>query len=175
MSEIDDLRKAMREAQVFGKGQYILLGLHLLEVQKQFYKRSLIDGVAKESIVTEFTVKESNNPEMVIGETRSNVYNFEKKGGLSRFKAMTFGLIGIDPDGKLSPQAHEAATDVLVALKFDQERVRLGLPENFMTGRLVISEGIKGSIKTGPHAGKECVDLKWRPYGGPVAPAAPAT
>jgi hypothetical protein len=160
---IELLRKSMRAAQVFGKGQYILNGQHHLHLQTLRYKCTVIDGVAKESIAAEFTVILTTNPEIAIGETRSTVYTFDKKGWLSRFKAMTLALCGVDPYGRVIPEAEQGAEDVYAALKFDSERVRLQLPEDFMSGRQVRVEGIPGMIKTGPNAGKAITDLKWIP------------
>lgn len=163
MATVEELRKAMAGAQVFGKGQYILLGMHELEVNKLFYKKTLIDGVATESIICEFKVEKTNNDEMEIGETRSVVFRFDKKGWLSRFKSLVLALIGVDPDGKISKEAESAVGDIYAALVHDDERVRLKLPENFMTGKKVKVEGIPGTIKNGPQAGKSLVDLKWTP------------
>src|SRR5579872_7164224 len=95
-TEIEALRASMRAAQVFGKGQYILKGIHWLEIVKLFYKRTHMEGTTKESVICEFTVKGTNNPEMVVGETRSIVFNFEKKGWLSRFKALGLAIVGVD-------------------------------------------------------------------------------
>jgi len=162
-TEIDQLRASMRAAQVFGKGQYILIGRHDLDVLKLFYKRTLIDGVAKESIIAEFTVRASTNPEMVVGETRSVVYTFDKKGWMSRFKALVLALVGVDPDGRVPLEAENAIGDIYAALRSDEERVKLGLPENFLAGKHVHVEGIPGTIRGGPNAGKPIVDLKWTP------------
>jgi hypothetical protein len=162
--DLEALRASMRAAQVFGKGQYILVGRHVLRVAKLFYKRTMIDGVGKESIIAEFTVLATTNAEMQVGETRSVVFNFEKKGWMSRFKALLLALAGVDPDGKIPPQAETFVGDVYVALRDDSERQRMNLPENFMANRCINVEGIPGTIKNGVNAGKPLVDLKWTPY-----------
>ena len=162
-AEIEALRASMRAAQVFGKGQYILVGRHDLEVLKLFYKRTLIDGVAKESIIAEFKVTATTNPEMSSGETRSVVYTFDKKGWMSRFKALILALVGVDPDGRIPADVEIAVGDIYAALRDDSERIRLGLPENFLFGKRVHVEGIPGTIRGGPNVGKPIVDLKWTP------------
>src|SRR5579872_6126717 len=136
-TEIEALRASMRAAQVFGKGQYILKGIHWLEIVKLFYKRTHMEGTTKESVICEFTVKGTNNPEMVVGETRSIVFNFEKKGWLSRFKALGLAIVGVDPEARTPPEAEKAVEDIYVALRDDAERQRLGLPENFAAGTLL--------------------------------------
>lgn len=146
---IEELRAAMRGAQVFGKGQYIEEGQYLLETIKIFYKRTVIDGSAKESIICEFKVLESSKPEVEIGSTRSYVENLANAGWLSRFKSCMLALIGVDPDGKIPKDAEDATTDLYVALRDDGERVRLGLPENFMAGKRVRVEGMAGKSKKG--------------------------
>jgi hypothetical protein len=162
MTAVDDLRKSIRSAQVFGSGQYILKGQHTLEVSKCFYKKAN-DGTNKENLICEFRVVSSTNPDMVEGETRSAVYTFDKQGWLGRFKSMTLALVGVEPDGKIPAAADEAVADIYAALLHDPERERLGLPENFLAGRRVRCEGIPGVIKKGPHAGKEIINCKWSP------------
>ena len=159
MGTIDELRASMRAAQVFGKGQYFEPGRYTLEVQKLFYKRTTIDGTAKENIICEFKVLESSNPAIEVGSTRSSVFAFHHKGWLPRFKALVLALIGIDPDAKVPPAAEEAATDVYVALRDEGERTRLGFPENFMAGRKVQAEAMAGTSQ----AGKPVTNMKWMP------------
>jgi hypothetical protein len=165
MSTIEELRASMRAANVAGTGQYILLGKHLLEVQKLFYKRSVIDGAAQESIIAEFTVLQTSNSESRVGETRSTVFKFDKKGALSRLKPMLIALLGVDPyAGRITPDAEDAAIDVYVALRDETERRKKNLSENFMMGRKVWAEGFPGTIKTGPNAGKPIVQINWTPF-----------
>ncbi len=150
----------MRGAQVFGKGQYFTgEGRYALEVLKLFYKRTVMEGQAKESIISEFKVLESSRADVEPGFTRSVVFSFHHAGWLPRFKALVLALLGVDPDGKLPAAAEDTATDIYVALRDDTERQRLGLPDNFMAGRKVITETFPGlTRKGGP-----CTNMKWFP------------
>jgi len=163
-SEIETLRQSMRAAQVYGKGQYFEAGLYGLQVQKVFYKRTLIDGTAKENIIAEFTVIESNDP-TIIGSSRSSVFSFAHKGWLPRFKALLLGLIGVDQDGKISDAANEAVEDIYIALRSDEERVKLGFPPNFLTGKYIRAEAMPGVSQMG----KPVTNMKWIPWAGPAA------
>lgn len=166
--DIEALRASMRAAQVFGKGQYFKTGRYALQVDKLFYKKSMIEGAAKENIICEFRVLASSNPEIEVGSTRSTVFAFHHKGWLPRLKSLLFALIGVDPDGKVPPEAEKSVMDIYVALRVDDERKRLGLPENFMTGRKVLAEAIAGrSMK-----GTEVTNMKWTPAPAEVETAA---
>lgn len=167
--EIEAYRKAMDQAQVFGQGQYILLGKHVLKVLKLIEKRTMVGATAKESIVAEFEVLASTNPNMVVGETRSTVYRKDKQGWEGRFKAMAYALIGHDPELQPSEKVRKTYQDVSAALRYDEERKRLGWPENFMAGAIVNAEGMPGFIKNGANAGKEIVNIKWTPYAAPAS------
>lgn len=159
MSTIEELRAAMRGAQVFGKGQYFEEGRYELEVLKLFYKRTTIDGTAKENIICEFKVLASSNPAIEVGATRSSVFSFQHQGWLSRFKSLTLALIGVDPDSKIPVEAENAASDVYVALRDDSERVRMQLPENFMAGKRIHAEAIPGKSRKGG----DVTNMKWTP------------
>src|SRR5580700_3970251 len=104
---IEELRAAMRDAQVFGKGQYFKEGRYQLEVLKLFYKRTVIDGSAKEHIICEFKVLASSNPAVEVGSTRSSVFSFHHSGWRSRFKVLMLALIGVDPDGNIPKEAED--------------------------------------------------------------------
>lgn len=171
MNDIAELRKAMQTAQVAGKGQYILNGRHELDLSRISYKKtSFGDGTGKESIICEFKVASTTCPEMAVGETRSVVFNFEKKGWLGRFKPILFALIGVDPYGRIPAEAEAAVMDLYVALRVESERQRLQLDENLnLAGTRVSVEGFPGTIKTGPHAGKPITELKWAPSAQPGA------
>jgi len=153
-----EYRNAFRSAQVFGKGRYFEPGRYLLEVDKLFYKRTLIDGAAKESIICEFKILESSNPAFEVGSTVSSVFSFANKGWLSRFKMMVLALVGADPD-RAPAAAQEAAGDIYAALRDDSERERIGLPENFMRGRKVRTEAMAGKTSNG----QDITNMKWEP------------
>lgn len=166
-TEIEMLRASMRQAQVYGKGQYLEEGVHELEIIKVKHQRTLVEGAAKESLIAEFKVLSSSNPTHQVGSTRSYVENLVNTGWLSRFKAFMIAAIGVDPEGKVPTEAEEATSDMYVALRSDEERVKLGLPENFMAGRRVRCEGMAGkSKKGGPVTNK-----KWLPLAAPASPA----
>jgi hypothetical protein len=131
-AEIDALRAAMRSAQVSGKGQYIGDGRHLLEVDKALVKRSTFEGNTKETWIIEFKVIESSNPTHEAGQTRSYVENPANAGWMGRFKGALLALIGAET---VTPKAEAAIGDIFVALRHDEERVALKLPENFLHGR----------------------------------------
>jgi hypothetical protein len=157
---IDELRASMRSAQVFGTGKYFQPGQYDLEVIKLFYKRSIEEGTAKENIICEFKVLTSTNPETEVSSTVSSVFAFKHQGWLSRFKALTLALIGVDPDAKIPAAAEEAATDIYVCLRDDTERTRLGLPENFMAGKKVKVEAFQGKSRKGTPV----TNMKWTPF-----------
>lgn len=159
MSDIDALRASMRAAQVFGKGRYFSEGRYELEVLKLFYKRTLVEGSAKENIICEFKVLHTSAKDVEAGATISSVFSFHHKGWLPRFKALVLALIGVDPDAKIPREAEEAATDVYVALRDDGERQRLGLPENFMAGKRVSAEAMPGKSQKGTPV----TNMKWTP------------
>lgn len=153
-AEIDQLRAAMRSAQVSGKGQYIGEGRHLLEVDKALVKRSTFEGNTKETWIIEFKVIESSNPTHEVGQTRSYVENPANAGWMGRFKGALLGLIGAET---VTPQAEAAIGDLFVALRHDEERVALKLPENFLHGRRVRCEGMAGKSKKGG----DITNLRW--------------
>ena len=156
---IEELRASMRAAQVYGKGQYFSKGLYLLKVKLMKYQRTMVDNVLKESIVVEFEVLETSNPEVLKGETRSVVFAFHNQGWLSRFKAFVLALVGVNPDGNVDPAAQEAAIDIYVALRDDNERKRLELPEQIGVGMLVHAEAIPGTSRKG----NPVTNMKWTP------------
>jgi hypothetical protein len=159
MSDIETLRAAMRAAQVFGKGQYFEPGRYRLRVAKLFYKESMMEGTAKKNIIAEFTVLESSNPDVEVGSTRSSVFAFHHKGWLPRFKAVLIALSGRDPDAKSSPEIEKMVEDIYVALLRDDERIKLGFPENFLAGVEVLAEAMPGTSM----AGKPVTNMKWTP------------
>lgn len=167
MANIDDIRKAMRAAQVTGAGNYILSGKHLLKLTRAKYQRTMIEAKAKESAIFEFEVVESNREEMKVGETRSYVDNPNNTGYLGRVKACIFALMGVDPNGKTSDDDHAAAVEIYAALVDDSVRVQHGWPENFLAGRFVVCEGIDDVSQTNH---KPIVKKNWRPASAPVVP-----
>jgi hypothetical protein len=166
MSEIDDLRASMRAAQPSGKGQYIEQGRHELEIKNCFVKRSTQEGRIKETWICEFTVITSTNPSHEPGSTRSYAENPENAGWMGRFKSFLTAAVGVPSNAKLSPADEQTIGDVTVALRFDEERTRMGWPENFLKGRRVLCEGMAGKSK----GGIEITNKKWEPA-APVAAA----
>jgi hypothetical protein len=163
-SEIDALRASMRSAQVAGKGQYVGEGRHVLEVDKCFVKRSSYDGVQKETYICEFKVLESSNPTHEAGSTRTYAENPANLGWLGRWKGCLLGLIGVDPAGKVPAEAETAVGDIIVALRYDDERIKLGFPENFLKGRRVRCEGMAGKSKgKDGKPGTDIVNKRWTP------------
>ena len=155
MSSIDELRAAMKAAQPSGRSAYVEEGKHLLEVKILSCKHSLVEGKQKEAWIAEFNVIESTNPSHVVGTTRAYIEVPENQGWLGRFKSCLLALLGVDPSGVVSPEAEKSIGDIFVALRYDEERIKLGLPENFMAGRRVVCEGSKGlSRKGGPVTNK---------------------
>ena len=159
MTTPDELRAAMRSAQVSGKGQYIEEGRHVLDVDKALVKRTTIDGNTKESWIIEFKVIESSNSTHEVGSTRSYVENPANAGWLGRFKYALLAIAGINPDGKISTADENTVGDIVACLRYDEERVRLGWPENFLKGRRVHCEGMPGKSR----AGGNVTNKKWSP------------
>lgn len=168
MSEIDELRKAMAAAQVNGRGLYVGNGQHVLVVDKALVKRTQIQGTFKESWIIEFKVVQSTAADHEVGSTRSLVENPQNAGWMDRFKGALVAIVGADGSAKLSPEVEKAVGDIFVALKYDEERVKLGWPTDFLKGRMVLCEGTPG-VSRGK--GTPVTNKKWSPY---VAPAAPA-
>jgi hypothetical protein len=161
MSEIDEIRKQMRSAQVFGKGRYFKDGVFDLEIDKFFYKRSVTDGAVSENYICEFKILTSTNSELVPGSTVSSVFAVKPNTGwMNRLKALLLAVVGVDPDASaIPPAAEEAATDLYVAMRDDNERKRLGLPENPCSGIHVHAEAISGKSR----AGGPVTHMKWKP------------
>lgn len=158
-TDIEALRASMRSAQVYGKGRYFKEGRYLLEVDKMFYKRSTAEGVTSENIICEFKIIESSNAEMEVGSSVSTVFSFKHVGWLPRLKSLLIALVGVDPDGKIPAAAENAATDCYIALRSDEERTKMGLPENFFHGKRVNAEAIPGKSKKGG----DVTNMKWSP------------
>ena len=165
--EIDALRAAMRAAQVNGRGLYIGNGTHILNVDKALCKRTLIQGNWKETWIVEFKVAASSAADHEVGQTRSYVENPQNAGWMDRFKGALVAICGIDMGTrKLTAEEEDTIGNIFVALRYDEERVRLGWPENFLKGRQVVCEGSDGkSLK-----GISVTNKKWSPY--VAAPAA---
>jgi hypothetical protein len=167
-ADINEIRKAMRAAQVTGSGDYITSGTHLLELTRAKFNRTMIQAKAKESMIFEFKVHTSSHPDkMPVGETRSYVDNPDNTGYLGRVKGCILALMGVDPNGKVSPNDDEAATEVYCALLDDSIRVGHQWPENFLAGNFVICEGFDGVSQTNH---KPIVKKNWKPSPKP-APA----
>jgi hypothetical protein len=164
-TEIEALRATMKAAQASGKGQYIEAGRHLLEVDRCFVKRSQQSGTIKESWICEFKVIESSNPTHEVGSTRSYVENPANKGWLERWKSFMLAAIGVDPSATPTPAgADDAVADMFVALRYDEARVSMQLPDNFLKGKRVACEGMAGkSLSGGPVTNK-----KWTPAPPPA-------
>lgn len=148
-NDIEQLRASMRSAQVFGKGQYVEEGRHLLEIKLLKYNRTIMEGAAKESYIAEFIVVESSNPSHEVGSTRTYIENPANAGWLGRFKAFLLAAAGIDPNGKVSVQDEDTIGDMFAALRYDEFRASKQWPENFMAGRRVKCEGMPGKSKKG--------------------------
>lgn len=162
----DELRAAMRSAQPSGRGNYLEDGRHVLEVDKALCKRTTFEGKTKESWIIEFKVVESSNSTHEVGSTRSYIENPENAGWLGRFKSALLAIGGVDPSSKISPEIETAVGDILAALRFDEERVRLGWPVDFLKGRRVFCEGSKGKSRSG----SDVTNKKWQPIAQAVTP-----
>jgi hypothetical protein len=170
MVDINEIRKAMRAAQVTGSGDYITSGTHLLELTRAKFQRTMIQAKSKESMIFEFKVHSSTTPDkMVPGETRSYVDNPDNTGYLGRVKGCILALMGVDPNGKVLPADDEAATELYCACVDDSIRVSHEWPENFLAGRFVICEGFDGVSQTNH---KPIVKKNWKPSAAPATSAA---
>ncbi len=159
-TEIEALRATMKAAQAAGKGQYIGEGRHLLEVARCFVKRSAQGGTVKESWICEFKVIESSNATHEVGSTRSYVENPANQGWLERWKSFMLAAIGVDPSAQPTPAgADDAVANLFVALRYDEERVKMNLPENFFKGKRVSCEGMSGTSRLGGPV----TNKKWTP------------
>lgn len=161
----EELRAAMRSAQVPGAGQYIGDGRHHLELALGFIKRSAFEGKVKETWIFEFKVLESSNQTHEVGSTRTYAENPNNDGYLGRVKHCLISLAGLDPTSKLTSADEDTIGNIIVALRYDEERVRMGWPENFLKGRRVYCEGMAGKSRKG----SDITNKKWAP-----APAAGA-
>lgn len=169
--DIEAIRKAMRAANVTGSGDYITSGKHYLELVRAKFQTTMIESKAKQSMIFEFKVHATTAPDkMPIESTRSYVDNPDNTGYLGRVKACLFALLGVDPNGKITEAQETSIVDVYGALVFESERVRLGLPDNFLAGRFVVCEGFDDTSRTNK---KPIVKKNW--YPAPPPAAAPAT
>ena len=166
----EELRAAMRSAQPSGKGQYIEDGRHYLKIDKAIYKRTLVGATAKESWIIEFKVIESTNTTHEVNSTRSYVENPQNAGWDGRFMACLLAAIGVDPASPSAnaPDVRAKLGDIMVAIQYDEERKRMGLPENFLAGLCVYCEGFAGKSR----GGTPVTNKKWTPAPPPAAKAA---
>ena len=67
-------------------------------------------------------------------------------GWMDRFKAALVAICGLDGSKKLSAQDEDLIGDIFVALRYDEERVKKGWPENFLNGRKVSCEAQAGHV-----------------------------
>lgn len=167
MSSIDELRAAMRAAQPTGRSAYVEEGKHLLEVSTASCKQTSEEGVMRESWIIEFQVIESNNPTAKPGMTLAYIEVPKNKGWLGRFKACLIAIVGLDPALPLSAAQEETIGNLTVALRHEDTRKAMQLPENFLKGRRVVCEGSKGLSR----AGGPVTNKKWSPAPAPVAAA----
>lgn len=156
MADINELRASMRSANVYGKGQYFEPGRYLLEVDRGFYQRTMIDGTAKESVIFEFRVLESTNPDIEVGSTRSSVFSAANQGWLSRLKSLQLALHGGEV---MTKDLEEEIADHYVALREPSYREQMKLPDNFYRGFRVNAEAMAGKSRSGVSV----TNMKWSP------------
>lgn len=168
--DIDRLRRVMGAANPAGSGQYFDPGTYIAKLTKHFYKLAQ-DGTGKEFVIFEFEVLQSSNPDIKVGSTRSETADPSKKGWEARLYALIDALLGIDPKSPLatSPEVRTQVVQISCALFSNEERQRMGLPENFLALRQPIVK-VEAYPKD-TQAGKHITATKYAPY---VAPAAPA-
>lgn len=157
MNRVEEIRAAMRSAQVAGKGQYFEPGRYELEVEKAFYKRTIVDGTAKENIIFEFKVLASSNPACEVGATRSTVFSFKHAGWMGRLKALLVACAGGDPDAQLTNEQQDEVADIYGAILDDSFRVSKQLPPDFLKGIRLRAEAIPGVAKSG----QAVTNMKW--------------
>ena len=159
MDDIEALKKAMREAQPSGRGNYIEEGRHELTLTKLEIKRSQIEGRIKESWIAEFRVDASSNPTHEVGSTRSYVDVPENQGAMGRWKACLAALCGCPSNVQLTPQWHEYLAEVHAMLRYDDYRKSKGVAENWLVGKRVSCEGSPSKSK----GGTPITNKRWEP------------
>lgn len=165
--EIEQYKKAMRDAAMSGVGQYIEAGQHHLEISMVKHQKTVIDGAFKESYIAEFKVVSSNNPSHEVGSTRSYVENTKNAGSSGRFQTFLLAACGCDPNMPVTPQWRDYVADLMAALRYDEYRVSKGIPEMCgLKGKFVLCEGMDGKSKG---KGTPITHKKWWPAQAPAA------
>ena len=145
----------MRGAQVYGKGVYVEEGRHVLEIDRLFFKRT---SFGRELSKASVHLRVQKGDRELEPYSRNRVDALVRRGpdeprdgsdGSRRF----FSPPPVaTPSQKHSPEDEEAIGNIIVALKWEEERARLGWPENFIEGPRrgrPISGGMKGTSKKG--------------------------
>lgn len=94
MTDIDVLFKGMKDAPMFGRGNYMGEGLYLVELTKLFVKSRFKGGNV---FIAEFTIVESNNAKHAVGSTGSWCPKIELPNTFGDIKSLMFAALGINP------------------------------------------------------------------------------
>lgn len=173
MSEYDDLFSAMetsssaQAADFFKPGNYVV-------APKSFEVRR--GGYRGDSFIARFAVKESNNPDIPVGSTRSWIMKLDgtpdkKKRALGDIKNFFFALQGIEPTSvppfEKDKEPHQVAT-ILFKAAIDANYAAENELDHFeFVGKSVCLEAVETEyeIQLGPRKGEKAVFTKhfWGP------------
>lgn len=166
--EIDTMFGALANASVTGSGNYFTEeGIHIVEL-RDFFVNSGFNGV---SLIAEFTVLSSNNPEVKPGSSRSAVYKKDSQYFLANTKKIVMALLGYEPtrDNFSNPEiGKEIALACAAVLGSETARKEMGSafsPDMFKGVKLrveCVAKQTKPSPKN-PEGGTR-IDCTWVPF-----------
>jgi hypothetical protein len=164
MPTIEELRAAMRSAVLTGKGNYLPLGMHDVQITKFFFKSPGTNSPMG-LFLAEFTVSKSTDPNVTIGGTYSEGFDPAKVGWMERMKKFLLATLGMDWRGTIPVEVHDLCADIRFSEEFPQTELAPAIkkyghkPADFLVGRSVRAEGTPYTTKT--H--KEIVSVRWIP------------
>jgi hypothetical protein len=92
---------------------------------------------------------------------------------MDRFKGALVAIVGaeVQSNGKVAQAVDDMVGDIIVFLRYPEERVKKNIPEKFLCGRRVYCEGTPGKSKG---KGTPVTHKKWAPAPAAAAPTAAA-
>lgn len=169
--DIDQLFSGMKDAPMFGRGNYMGEGLYLVELTKVFVKPRFKGGTV---FIAEFTILESTNEKHKAGTTGSWCPKIELPNTFGDIKSLVFAALGIAPKDVTKDQLdlHAQATLLARAACGSESAIAelkaAGVENHSIVGNRVRLE----CTQTKTREQKDFTRYTWSPATAPAAQAA---
>jgi len=149
--DIDSLFAGMKEAPMFGRGNYMAEGVYEVDIAKLSLKPSFKGPIV---LICEFIVKESSSPRHVVGSTGSWVSKIQGKAAASTFadaKCLALAAmsqVNADPEAQALAALLVTATCGSEGAKAELKALGVDKAEDLLIGKRVHLECLQ--VKTAP-------------------------